>query len=333
MRQDSISKLRRRTVLGMATAVALPAMSMRQAKASGWPSKPVQIIVGYPAGSSPDMLARMVSEPLAKALGVPVIVDNRPGAGGNIGVDAVAKSSDGHTFGVAGNGPFTTAKALYPKLNYEPAADLRPISLIASCPFALVGVASAPSKNLKELISDLRVKGDKSSYGSIGMGSGSHLLMELLKSRTGLKSVHVPYRGSPAVVTSMLGGEIDVSFMVPSVALPHVRSGKLRMYGLSTASKSLLLPDYPSIAQEANIPEFDLEGWNAMFGPATLPEANARRVADELSRILRQPEMRQALFDQGWRAHPLAADGLASKISAESKTLVALIKALNITSE
>ncbi len=193
------SSFRRRTVLaGAATLVALATSGASLAQAAdAWPSKPLRIVVGFPAGSSPDLTARALAEPLEKALGQPVVVDNRVGAGGNIGADAVAKATDGHTIGLMINGNMTIARLLNPGVRYDPLKDLAPVSLVGVAPLVLTAPAGAPGADARAFLDAARSAGDKWSYGSPGVGTVGHIGMELLKSRAGIAPVHVPYPGYP----------------------------------------------------------------------------------------------------------------------------------------
>jgi tripartite-type tricarboxylate transporter receptor subunit TctC len=310
----------RRQLLAAIAASALAPTAWAQTKkaAAPWPTKPLRIVVGYPGGSSPDMLARLLVEPLAKALGQPVVIDNKPGAGGNIGVDMVAKSTDGHTIGLSGNGPLTSSQMLYSKLPYNPSKDLRPISLMASSPLLLVGAAGVPANNMQELMLYARNQGDKLNYGSIGAGSGAHLTMELLKSQSGIRPVHVPFQGFAQVVTAMIGKQIDIGFMVPSAAIAQAKAGKVKLFAVSTGSRSSLLPELPTIAEAANLPRFDAAVWNGVFAPASMPAPIAQRISEEIARIVRTPEVRQRLFDQGWQGLGTAPEGLALRMKSDN---------------
>ena len=321
MTQPTSEYSSRRDVLVMlgSSLVALPAWAQTsKTKAVAWPTQAVRIVVGFPGGSSPDALARLVAEPLSRALGQPVIVDNKPGAGGNIGVDAVAKSTDGHTIGLTGNGPLTSAKQMYAKLPYDPVKDLRPISLVASSPLLLAASSTVPANTLQELMLYARNQGDKLNYGSIGAGSGAHLTMELLKSQSGIRPVHVPFQSFPQVVNAMIGKQIELGFMVPSVAIPQAKAGKIKIFAVSTGTRSTLLPELPTIADAANLPRFDVAVWNGVFGPASMPVPIAQRISEEIARIVRQPDIRQRLFDQGWQALGTAPEGFARRMNADS---------------
>jgi tripartite-type tricarboxylate transporter receptor subunit TctC len=323
------NRLRRQLLAGLATAAVLPASFAQSKKATAvaapapaWPTNPVRIIVGFPAGSSPDMLARLLTEPLAKAFGQPFVIENKPGAGGNIGVDLVAKATDEHTLGVNINGPLTSAKQLYSKLPFDPVRDLRPISLIASSPLLLVGAANLPANTLPELMVYAKAQGDKLNYGSVGAGSGAHLAMELFKSQSGITPVHIPYPGYAQVITAMIGKQVDLGFMVPSAAVAQAKAGRVKLFAVSTGSRSTLLPELPTVAEGAglsnSLPKFDAAVWNGIFAPASMPEATARRIAEEIAKIVRTPDIRQRLFDQGWQALGTAPEGLALRMQADT---------------
>ena len=321
-----------RTTLLIA-ACALPAWAFAQNSVKTpdiWPSRTVRILVGFPGGSTPDMAARTLAEPLSKALGQPVIVENRPGASGNISADQIAKANDDHTLGVVINGNLTSAKQLYPKLPYDPTTDFTPISLLTTAPLLLVAPANLPSG--ADFFAAARQAGNQWNYGSVGNGSVAHLGMELLKSRMpGLQAVHVPYPGNPQVITAMLGGQIQMALIPPGVAMPHVRSGKLRAIGL-TGSRSTLVPEVPPLS-EAGVQNFNLEVWNALIGPANLSKAAQARLAVEVPRIIREEQTRQKLFNQGWQAVGTSADGLKSRLKEETAILGNIIKSRGITIE
>ncbi|NDP63438.1 tripartite tricarboxylate transporter substrate binding protein [Polaromonas sp.] len=295
-----------------------------------WPTRPVRILVGFPGGSTPDMSARTLAEPLSRALGQPVIVENRVGASGNIAADLVAKALDDHTLGIVINGNLTSAKQLYAKLPYDPARDFAPLSLLTTAPLMLVAPASLPGG--AEFFTAARQAGSQWNYGSVGNGSVGHLGMELIKQRsTGLTPVHVPYSGNPQVVTAMLGGQIQMALIPPGIALPHIRSGKLRAIGL-TGGRSLLAPDVPPLS-EAGLKNVNLEVWTALIGPARLSSAAQARLAQEVPRIIRDADTRQKLFAQGWQAVGTSPDGLRSRLKDETAILGNIIQTRGIRLE
>ena len=295
-----------------------------------WPTRPVRILVGFPGGSTPDMAARTLAEPLSKALGQPVIIENKPGASGNIAADQIAKANDDHTLGVVINGNLTSAKQLYPNLPYDPTKDFTPISLLTTAPLLLVAPASLPAG--ADFFSAARQAGDQWNYGSVGNGSVAHLGMELLKSRVpGLLPVHIPYSGNPQVVTAMIGGQIQMALIPPGVAMPHVRSGKLRAIGL-TGGRSALVPEVPPLA-DAGVQNVKLEVWTALIGPANLSATAQARLAQEVPRIIREADTRQKLFNQGWQAVGTSADGLKSRLKEETTILGNIIQSRGIKIE
>lgn len=313
-----------------AVLFAACAQSATAAPPAAWPTKPVRILVGFPGGSTPDMAARTLAEPLSRALGQPVVIENKPGASGNIAADQVAKATDDHTLGVVINGNLTSAKLLYPKLPYDPAKDFTPISLLATAPLVLVAPANEPAG--AEFFAAARQGGSRWNYGSVGNGSVAHLGMELLKSRVpGLTPVHVPFAGNPQVVTAMLGGQIQMALIPPGVAMPHVRSGKLKAIGLA-GGRSSLVPEVPPLA-DAGVANVNLEVWTALIGPAGLSKAAQARLAQEVPRIIRDADTRQKLFNQGWQAVGTSPDGLKSRVKDEAAILGGIIKTRGIKIE
>jgi tripartite-type tricarboxylate transporter receptor subunit TctC len=325
--------LSKRTTLLIA-ALALPMMAAAQntpkkpaakeasAAVANWPTRPVKLLVGFPGGSTPDMAARTLAEPLSRALGQPVIVENRPGASGNIAADLAAKATDDHTLAVVINGNLTSAKMLYSKLPYDPAKDFTPISLLTTAPLVLVAPMNQPSG--RDFFLAARNGGDKWNYGSVGNGSVGHLGMELLKSTAGnLAAVHVPYQGNPQVVTALLGGQIQMALVPPGLALPQIRAGKLKAIGL-TSGRSALATEIPPLA-DAEVRNFNLEVWTALVGPAKLSKAAQTRLAQEVPRIIRDGETRQKLFNQGWQAVGTSPEGLTSRIRNETAIMGGII--------
>ncbi len=323
----------RRATLVLALAAACGAASAQTAPATpGWPSKPLKIVVGFPGGSSPDLVARTLAEPLAKALGQPVIVENKVGAGGNIAADAVARATDDHTIGVMINGNMTIAKLINPKLSYDPLKDLAPISLVGTAPLALAAPANAPGATAQEFLAAARSSGDQWSYGTPGVGTVAHIGMELLKGQTGMQPVHVPYPGNPQVINAIIGGQIQLALLPPAMAAAQARAGKLRVIGVTSASRSTLVPEYPSLA-EAGVKDFNLEIWNAVAAPRSLPQPVVARLSALFSEIARSPDVRAKLFQQGWQVTGTTAEGLARRVQSDAQVLGGVIKARSITAE
>ena len=327
--------LRRRT-LGSLLGGALLGLGQSTATATvstAWPVRPVRLLVGFPAGSSPDLTARALAEPLGKALGQPVVVENRPGAGGNLAAGLLARATDDHTLGVLINGNLTIARLLNPSLGFDPLTDLAPVSLIGTAPLLLAaGTAIGGNDSAAGFLRVAREAGDRWSYGSPGVGTVAHIGMEWLKGLTAMAPVHVPYPGNPQVINAMLAGQIQLALLPPGLAGPQVRAGKLRAIGLTSAGRSVLAPDWPSLT-EAGVRGYQLEIWNAIAAPATMPEPLRNRLASLVSELVRTPEMRQRLFLQGWQVAGTSPEGLANRIRSDTAALGRVIAERQIRAE
>ena len=312
-------------ILIAAYAISTGAMAQNASKpAAVWPTRTIHLIVGFPAGSSPDLTARTLAEPLAKALGQPVIVDNKVGAGGNIAADYVARATDDHTIGLMINGNLTIAKLLNPKLNFDPLKDLTPISLIGVSPLVLTAPVGSPGATAKDFLEAARQAGDIWSYGSPGVGTVGHIGMELLKSKTRINPVHVPYPGYPQVANAMLAGQLQLSLLPPALAMAQIKAGKLRAIGVTSSGRSTLVPELPSLG-EAGVQGYNLEIWNALAAPNSLPKPVVAKLSALVSDITRSPEMRQKLFQQGWQVVGSSAEGLAKRIQLDTVLLGGVI--------
>lgn len=295
----------------------------------GWPAHPLRILVGFPAGSSPDLVARALQEPLSKALGQPVIVENHPGASGNIAADMVAKAHDDYTVGLMINGNLTIAKLLNPAVPYDPARDLAPIGLVGTAPLVLAAPEAAPGHDAKQFFAAAREAGDKWSYGSPGVGTVGHLGMELLKAKSGINPVHVPYQGNPQVINAMLSGQVNLALLPPGLATAQIKAGKLKAIGVTSAGRSPLVPDIPSLA-DAGIRDYQLEIWTALAASKRMPHAIVDRLSTLVGEIVRTPAMRQRLFVLGWEAVGSSPEGLANRMKSDTAQLGAIIKARGI---
>jgi len=313
----------------LTAALAATCMATSAFAADNWPSKPLHLIVGFPAGSSPDLTARALAEPLEKALGQTIIVENKVGAGGNIAGEYVAKADD-HTFSVMINGNMTIAKLLNPAVRYNPLTDLQPVSLIGVAPLVLVAPASAPEG--KVFFEAAAKAGSKWSYGSPGVGTVGHLGMELLKSRSKLKPEHIPYAGYPQVFNGIQGGDLQLSMLPPALAMAQIQAGKLRGIGVTSAARSPLAPGLPSL-KELGVNNYDLEIWNAVAAPKSMAKAHVEKLAAAVSEIVRTPEMRAKLAAQGWQAVGSSPEGLTNRIDADVKALGTIIKEQNIRAQ
>ncbi len=295
-----------------------------QGAADKWPTRQIRMIVGYPAGSSPDMQARLLAEPLAQALGQPVVVENKPGASGNIGTDQISKADDGHTIGVVGNGPLTSSKFLYERLPYDPLKDLAPLALIGSTPLAWVAPAELVKGTGAEFIVQMKAQGEKTAYGSTGAGSGGHLGMELIKQEVGLQALHVPFAGGPQIITGMLGGQLHMTLLPVSTVQPLLQSGKLKAIAVTSQERSPLAPDIPSLA-EVGVKGVSIEVWNAVMAPSRMPAAHQARLAAELDKILHSPEIQKKLFSQGWRVGDSSPAALRSRMASDTSLYQGII--------
>lgn len=328
----------RRNLLALAAfgLAGAGSQAMAQPATPGWPAKPLRLVVGFPAGSSPDLTARTFSEPLSQALGQPVVVENKVGAGGNIAADAVAKATDGHTIGLFINGNLTIAKLLNPQVPYDPARDLAPLSLIGVSPLVLtaaVGQKDVPAEgDARAFLAAARQAGDRWSYGTPGVGTVGHLGTELLKARTGINPVHVPYPGYPQVATAMGGGLLQMALLPPALALSQERAGKLKRVAVTSAGRSTLAPEVPSLS-EAGVQDLQLEIWNAFAAPASMPPAVRARLSATLAEITRSPEVRSKLFTQGWQAVGSSAEGLANRMRQDTAAMARVIREQKISAQ
>ena len=289
-----------------------------------WPTRPLHVIVGFPAGSTPDLVARTIAEPLSKAIGQPVIVDNKVGAGGNIAADAVVKSTDNHTIGFMINGNMTIAKILNPAVPYNPERDLQPLSLIGTAPLLLTAPADAPGKDAQEFFLAARNGGTKWSYGSPGVGTVGHIGMELLKTKTNMDPVHVPYPGNPQVIQALVTDQIQLALLPPGLATPQIKAGKLKAIGVTSLGRSPLASEYPSL-NELGIRGFQLEIWVAAAAPQSMPKPIAAKLSTLIADITRTPEVRGKLFQQGWQAAGTSAEGLANRMKSDTAVLGGVI--------
>jgi tripartite-type tricarboxylate transporter receptor subunit TctC len=271
-----------------------------QVLAQAYPSKPVKVIVTFPPGSTPDIVGRALAGRLQEALGQPFVVENRAGAGGNIGADAVAKAApDGYTLLVSTNGVFAINKALYKNMPFDPDKDLVPVSLLATAPQMLVVNPALGLDSFKAFLEYVRRNPGKLSYGSVGAGSASHLTMELLKSDAKAFIVHIPYKGFPPAVTDMLAGNIQTMFAIVPGVLPHVRAGKMTGIAVTALKRSALAPDVPSVA-ELGYPQLESLAWIGLGAPAGTPKEVLERLGAETVRGMRAPEVRDLLGKQGF---------------------------------
>ena len=285
--------------------------------ASPWPTQPVRIIVPTPAGSSVDVVARIVAEKLGTALGQTVLVDNKAGAGGTIGVDAAVKARDGHTLLLGYNGPLTVAPSLFPRLPYKPLQDLRPIILAVTQPNVLAVRSDLKVSTVRELVDLAKSTPGKIDYASVGNGSLSHLAMEMLKIQTGSYLLHIPFNGGPAAALALGRGDVQVLFAALSNVQSLVKSGQVRLLAVSNAKRSIAVPELPTVA-ESGLSGFDATTWNGFLAPATLPAEVIQRLNKEIGLILAMPDVRQRLLVAGAEVSGGSPEQFAALLKTEA---------------
>lgn len=308
-----------------ATALALLA-GAGGARAEAWPTHPIRVIVPFPPGSTPDLTARLVTQGWSETLGQPIVIDNRSGAGGNIGTDLGAKAKpDGYTLVIGSNGPIAINQALYTSMPYDAARDLTPISLLVRAPQIFVVIPSLPVQSLADLIAYAKSHPGALSFGSVGAGSASHLTMEALKFTAGIDLVHVPYRGFPAVVTDLLAGQIQATCAIAASVLPQIKDGKLRGLAITTAQHSSIAPDLPSVG-ELGYPALESYAWIGLLVPAGTPPVLIARLHDETIAALKKPAVHDTLIAQGYEVIGDTPEQYAAYIRAETARWTAVIK-------
>lgn len=318
--------------LGAFAALACMAALPVQAQTTAWPAKPIRLVVGYAAGGATDVIARLVAARLGDPLGQPVVVDNRAGANSNVGAEAVARApADGYTLYV-----YTIANtinaSLYAKLGYDPVKDFEPIGLIAKIPNILVVNPRLPIKNLADYVRYAKESKDGITFASSGSGSSIHLSGEMFKMQSRLKMLHVPYRGSAPAVTDLLGGQVDSMFDNTPSALPHVQAGKLRAIAITSAQRSPLLPDVPTLA-ESGYAGFDVQSWFGLAAPTGTPRAVVEQINAALNKVLAQPEVRSRLQELAATPEGGSPDKMRSFAASEIKRWREVVKESGATAE
>jgi tripartite-type tricarboxylate transporter receptor subunit TctC len=318
--------------LWLALASLAVALSMSAAPAHAeWPDRPINLIVPFPPGSSPDLLARIVSEPLSKALGQAIVVENKPGAGGNIGTRLAAEAKpDGYTMLFTINGPLTTAPTLYRKLGYNPFTDLAPVTLVATSPNVLVVPKDMNVKNLAQFVEVVRERPGALNYGSVGPGSASQLAMEMFKDRAKLDIAHIPYPGFPQVISAIIAGDIQASFMVPAIAMPQVLAGRVAVLAVTSPERADTLPDVPTMAEQG-YPGFEAISWDAILVPAGTPSMIIERLNSELARIITSDKVRQQMAPTYFTPAPSSPEELTMRMRDEKARWDTVIQKLNLS--
>jgi len=269
--------------------------------AQSFPNKPIKVLVPFPAGGTVDFFARTLAPKLSEALGQTVLVENRPGAGGNIATEAVAKAApDGYTL-LMGSEIVAINTSLYSKLNYDPLKDLAPIVLVGTVPNILIINPAVPANNVKDLIALGKNKSSNLSYASTGQGTSTHLSTELFKNMTGMEAVHVPYKGGPPAIADLLGGQVNMMFINMPTGIAHVRSGKVKILAVSSKKRVAQLPDVPTV-EEAGVKGFVTYAWSGLFAPAGTPREVVTRLNNEVVKLLKLSAIREQLAGQGAEA-------------------------------
>lgn len=297
-----------------------------------FPSKPIKLVVPYAPGGSADIAARLVADEWGKALGNSMFIENKGGAGGNLGVDQVAKSlADGYTIGLQ-TVSLAINPALTPKMPYDTLKDLAPISTVATSQHVLVVNNNLPANNLNELIAQLKAKPGGMSYGSAGSGSTFHIAAELFKSVGGLDVMHVPYRGGGPALVDTISGQVQMAFPVLSAAQPHVQAGKIRALGVTGKQRSALMPDVPTIA-EAGLPNYAFETWFMVFAPAGTPAPVIEKLNAGLRTALANPTVKARMTKEGYDPMPSTPSEARTRLESELPQWAKLVKERGITSE
>ena len=312
-------------------ALAL-ALGMQAAQAQPWPSRPVKIVVPLTAGGPTDVLARIIGQALGERLGQPVVIDNRPGAGGNIGAEFVAKSPpDGYTLFMGTSGPMSINATLFGNLGFDPLKDLTPVIGIASAPFVVSVNPKVPAKTLKEMLDYARKNPGKLNYGAVS-GSASHLATALFMSEAGIQMTFIPYKGAAPATTDLLSGQIDVSFLSTPGAVPHIKAGKLRGLAVTSTKRVEQVGDLPTVA-ESGVPGYESSVWYGLVAPAGTPKEIIARLHREVVAIMQEPAIRQRMQGNDFEPTGLGPEEFAAFIRAESIKWGKVVKALGLKAD
>jgi tripartite-type tricarboxylate transporter receptor subunit TctC len=316
----------------LAAVAAAFCVATGAAVAQDWPTRTVTIVVPFPAGGTTDVLARALSNKLAAAIGQPVIVDNRPGAGATLGAALVARANDGgHTL-LMGAVHHTIATSVYKHLSYDFEKDFAPITTVAMVPNVLTVSASSPYKTVKDLVAAAKAKPDGLSYGSNGNGTAQHMIGTQFQQETGTQVLHVPYKGSAPLTVDLLGGQVNMSFDTITPVLPFIKEGKLRPLAVTTATRSAALPNVPTL-QEAGVPNIAIGTWFGLLAPASTPKPVIARLSTELQKIIHSPEFRKQMAEIGAEPVGNTPQEMAKQIHEETVKFSGLVKTAKITLE
>ena len=320
--------------LSIALASAMIAgAAMAQAPDAGWPERPIRLVVPFPAGSSTDIIARIIAQKLGHRVGQQIVIENRAGASGNIGADAVAKAApDGYTIGIATASTHAVAASLSANLPYDPIRDFAPVSMIGSQPYVLVLYPGLPAHNLAELLALAKAKPGTLNYGSAGVASLAHLATALLASMAGVTLTHVPYKSSAQSVTDMMTGRLDMQFATIAPTLPNIQAGQLRALVTSGRTRVVALPEVPTVA-ESGIAGYEAALWVSFVAPPATPAAIVARLNREVNEILSSAEGKEALVAQGMEAQPGPPDAVTERIRTDIEKWRAVVTKAGIRAE
>jgi len=318
------------------TRVALLLISLAfagSALGQNYPNRPIKVVVPWPPGQATDLAARIVADKLSQSLAQPFVIENKPGAGGQIGTDQVVKSApDGYTLLASSSGPISIMPNLQ-KVPYDTLRDLAPVSVIAAAPFALVTHPSFPAANAKEFIALVRANPDKYTFSSSGTGATAHLFSELFNSMAQLKARHVPYKGSAPALTDVINGSISYTIETVAATVGHIKSGRLKTYGVSTARRSSALPDVPPLAEVGNLPGYDAAAWIGYHAPAGTPRDILARLAADIQKAIQAPDLRERYLPLGLEAVSSSPDEMAAFMKREQDRYGKIIRDANIKLE
>ena len=297
--------------------------------AQDWPTKPIRWVVSFPPGGSVDLISRIMQNPVSEGLGVPILIENRGGAGGAVATAQVARSApDGYTFLVTLSSH--TINPLLYKLDYDVERDFAPVSLIMSVPQLIAANPASPYKSIKDVIAAAKAQPGKLSFASAGNGTPSHIAGELLKLKTGVDLLHVPYKGGGPAITDTLGGQVPMLILTAAIVMTHVRAGKLRPLAVTTLKRSPGAPEIPTVAEALNLPDFEVDSWIAMFAPAKTSPAVVARMQKEIARVVQLPEVRQKIIEQTGDPVASSPEELERVVKSDLKKWAEVIQAAKI---
>ena len=303
------------------------------AAAQSYPNRPIRIVIPWPPGQATDLMARIVAMKLSEQFGYQVVADNRPGASGLIGTEIAAKATpDGYTVLAASSGPISISPLLQ-KVPFDPVKDLAPVAHVVSAPFLLVSHPSLPSKTAREFVAYARANPGKLRFGTSGTGATAHLFAEAFNSRAGIQAIHVPYKGSVPALIDVMGGQVEYALETVAATFPHVKAGKLRAYGVTTAKPSALAPGIEPLATAADLPGFEVVGWTGVMMPSGTPKAIVDRVSGAVDKAMQSPDTREKLAAAGLEVDYRNAAGMSDRLKVLREGYADIIKKNNIRIE